>query len=500
MRQMLGNSVIFQVDGCYPYKGFRGYRYISGLELEGFPQYNDYDSFSQSFQQLQQYSEKTDYPNHFSYPFTKQVTTVFGDEYENGEKTDYRFRIGLAAACLTGNPHPYAAFKEGVGGIENEGTFGIFDWDEYYGGDLNEIGWLGEPLNDAQRDMGFGPDLLAGESWTLRAIDPYEGCLSNKWDGSYEVHVTSIPEGGSHQYNQVALVSSSPILLVPGQEYTIVFDAIGTASWTVGSNTLNRVPSLIRVGFGADKKSDVTVDMSWNTYYLSAVAATNSTQIEFALAEQIGMRRIKNIRLYAGGGDRFIRDFTNGLVILNASRTAWTNNINGVYRRLRATPHPVTGELMAEDVNDGSFIGDNVVIPAMDAVFLKKMYGWFYFESHAFGNRLKSVDGETAFDLTGDYGGRVQWQLTPADGEYYYIENMTYDNQRLKAVDGLNAFDLTDDYGDKVQWRLGRAEGEYYYLENKAFDNRRLRSDDGGTSFSLTDITGGQVQWRLVSP
>ena len=507
MRTLIGDAVIFQIDGNYPYKGFRGYKYINGLELEGFPQYNDYDNFSDSFQQLLQYTTNTEYFPHFSYPFTKQATTVFGNEYENEKKTDYRFRVGLACACLAGVPHPYAAYNGSTNGIENEGTFGIYNWDEYFGDDSEpkEDGWLGQPVGPMQRIENFGTDLLSGVSWTFRENSPYEGTLITNYDGSYEVNVTDIPENGYPQYNQIALVSASPIALTTGQEYTIVFDAIGTATWTVGSNSYDRVPSLIRVGFGLEAKHDVLADMTWQTYYISGIAATNSAVIEFALAEQVGMRRIKNIHLYVGGGDKFTREFSNGIVILNASRTDWTASVNvsNVYRRLNATPNPAnTNELMAADINTGDFVGDHVVVPAMDAVFLKKMAGCWFLDNNIFSNRLKSADGATGFDLTGDYGSKVQWELIPVAGtNYYYIENMYY-NRRLKSVDGAASFDLTGDYGDKVQWQLKSAGRGFYYLENKAFSNRRLRSTDGATNFDLIDNPNDdkQAQWKFISP
>ncbi len=45
-----------------------------------------------------------------SYPFTKTPTTLYAKAYLPDRKlTDFRFRIGLAAATLVGMPHPFAS-------------------------------------------------------------------------------------------------------------------------------------------------------------------------------------------------------------------------------------------------------------------------------------------------------------------------------------------------------------------------------------------------------
>jgi len=110
LRRRLGPNKIIQIDSSGAAGGFRGWKYVNGIEMESFPSGSHFDRFSPAFEHLRHWVEKTETRPKFSYGFTKIATTVYGDKYlPDGSKTDFRFRVGLAAALMVGMPHQYAA-------------------------------------------------------------------------------------------------------------------------------------------------------------------------------------------------------------------------------------------------------------------------------------------------------------------------------------------------------------------------------------------------------
>lgn len=390
LRRLLGPDKIIQADSNDAQTGIRGWQYINGVQLESFPTANDFSRFSQAFTHLRLWVDNAQTTPAFSYPFTKTPTTLFaGDHLPNGGNTDFRFRIGLAAACLTGMPHPFASLKD-IGfdpanvksaqdhkrknnkGHHNE-SFGVFAWDEYHGGDLNNGQWLGRPLETAQQDLSnIGKtNLLAKSGWQWSVAKGFNTENSLKKE-NYVAQIKQIPSNSLPEdlIFGVHLAPKDPLRpLVAGEEYTLEFDAQGDDHWQTTGQSFTHVPRMIAIsgaiGTGARHHPlSVLVDATPRHYRLSFIA-DGSAPAQFGVSEQIGRTQISNIKLYQGSAERWSRAFENGRVLLNMTQRPWITTLkNNYYRHLKGSQNPNT--------NNGQVIGEQITVPPQDAVFLVK--------------------------------------------------------------------------------------------------------------------------------
>lgn len=381
LRQLLGNDKIIQVDSNGAMYGVRGWKYLNGVQLESFPAANDFDRFSEVFQHLRLWVENAEVLPRISYPFTKTPTTVFANAYlANRTKTDFRFRIGFASACLMGLPHAFASidnvdFDPANAQLNTKNTkegFGVFKWDEYHGGDLNDWHWLGRPLGNAQQDLNNvdKTNLVAKTRWKWVADNGFTAEYKQQ-NGVFSANIKKIPSGVLPEtlWYGVRLASKDGGLptLMQGKEYTVEFDAKGDDTWNYAGQRLDRVPRMITISGtnNASKKKiplSVLVDSTLRTYRISFIADGSPAPI-FGVAEQIGTTEIRNIKLYSGSAERWSREFENGLVLLNMTNSPWHATARkNYYKRLKGTQAP--------EINNGQPIESEVIVPARDALFL----------------------------------------------------------------------------------------------------------------------------------
>ncbi|MCX7016600.1 MAG: hypothetical protein NTW86_29265, partial [Candidatus Sumerlaeota bacterium] len=317
----------------------------------------------------------------FSYAFTKTPTTVFANaRLEDGSKTDFRFRVGLAADCLVGMPHPFASIGRSDFdpandvNASNTGEWkGVFVWDEYHGGDRNDWQWLGRPTGPAKQvDSGVQPDdLLAGTKWQWVVDQGFEANGSEA-NGTCTASVSRIPANvipatlwlGARLEPQGGALPN----LKSGKEYTLAFEAQGDDVWQVAGQTFERVPRAVAVGgiYPPEQRKPLSTfaDSQRRTCRVSFIAtADGPAQLSFGVSEQVGKTSLRNIRLYAGGCERWSREFEHGLVLLNMTLEPWKASIpDGKYRRLKGSQCP--------EINTGEPVGSEATVPAWDALFL----------------------------------------------------------------------------------------------------------------------------------
>lgn len=383
LRKQLGPDKIIQADSNDAAFGVRGWQYLNGIQMESFPASNHFDRFSPAFLHLRLWTENAEALPRLSYPFTKTPTTVFANaRLPDGRKTDFRFRVGFAAACLTGMPHPFATLKNikfdpanpKPGKEEKNEQMGVFSWDEYHGGDLNDWHWLGRPLNAAQQDLSDldKADLLAKSAWQWNAATGFNA-EHKQTVNEFSAKVKNIPAGilPEKMWFGVQLSPKQGGLrtLQKNRQYTLEFQARGDDTWNYAGQTFERVPRMIAIS-GAIKanKQDtpitVLADSTLRTYRVSFTADGSPAPV-FGVAEQTGTTEIRNIKLYAGGAERWSREFEKGLVLLNMTNNPWHVAVKkGTYRRLKGPQAP--------EVNNGQPIENEVVVPAQDALFLVK--------------------------------------------------------------------------------------------------------------------------------
>jgi hypothetical protein len=82
-----------------------------------------------------------------------------------------------------------------------------------------------------------------------------------------------------------------------------------------------------------------------------------------------------------------------------------------------------------------------------------------------------------------------QWNISPTDGGFFYLENIGFGLKRLKTTNETTGFDLTSDTGYREQWRLNIAsvstllypvrteKQKYKYLLNPLVNNQILQLD-----------------------
>ncbi|KJV05313.1 hypothetical protein VZ94_19105 [Methylocucumis oryzae] len=383
LRKLLGPDKIIQADSNDAIAGARGWNYLNGIQMEAFPMTNDYDRFSQAFLHLRLWSENAQVTPKVSYPFTKGPTTVFAQAYmPNGAKTDFRFRVGFAAACLTNMPHAFASLKKGkfdpANAEENDSDddkqFGVFNWDEYHGGELHNWSWLGRPISPAHQDLSDmdANNLLAQASWEW-VTDKSFTAETIQSGTSYNATIKAVPPTALPEKLRQGIQlmpKNINLKLTPGHGYTLEFEARGDDSWNYANQKFDHVPRLITITGAVTGKKEtplaVLADAQWRTYKLSFIANNSSlTTPVFGVSEQIGKTEIRNIKLYSGSSERWSREFENGLVLLNMTNTPWQANVKkNYYKRLKGSQAP--------EVNNGESVDSTITVPARDAIFLVK--------------------------------------------------------------------------------------------------------------------------------
>ncbi len=381
LRKLMGPDKLIQADSY-----IRGWHYVNGVQFESFPAANDFDRFSEDFTLLRLWSENAEALPRYSYPFTKTPTATFTNaRLANGGSTDFRFRIGLAAAVMVGVPHPFTNLDNidfepdnpSIGGDNKakKKTVGNFNWDEYHGGDLNQWQWLGKPIAAAHQELSDidNKDLLAQSGGWRWIVKNGFAAKQNEAAGVFSAQVQSTP-GNTFPNDLPFGVRLEPKSggiksLKPGNEYTLEFEARGDDTWNYLGQSFDRVPRMIKIsGAITTAKSNhslsVLADSIWRPYRISFTADGSSVPTPvFGVSEQIGKTEIRNIKLFAGGAERWSREFENGLVLLNMTNTPWRTSVRkNYYKRLKGKQAP--------EVNNGQAIESEVIVPARDALFL----------------------------------------------------------------------------------------------------------------------------------
>lgn len=395
LRKLLGPGKIIQMDSNGPGQQ-RGWKYVNGCQMESFPNANDFSTFSEAFLHLRQYRDNIETAPNFSYAYVKTPNTTFENLYDNGQSIDWHFRTGFAAGLLTGMPSPFssiadASFDPGefdpdaTNAVDYTNSTDFYKWDEYTGGDLDDWQWLGRPLGEPVQvlDNLSSTDLLASTVWQWKTETNFTAtCLTNS--GEYSTVITALAPvsnippstiGVATYYSGTSLpkiltygtrleMASGAPVLITNQEYTIEFEASGNDRWDYGGQVFDKVPRMLEIFTpqNSDRLS-VLVNSNWSFYRLSFFATTNLPLV-FGASEQIGDVKIRNIKLYQGGAERWTREFEHGRVYLNMTKTPWTVDVGtGVVQRLVGTQNPA--------VNSGSVENGTLTVPSWDAVFFR---------------------------------------------------------------------------------------------------------------------------------
>jgi hypothetical protein len=376
-RQGVGSSKIIQLDSIRPRNGYRGFKYVNGVQMETFMKG---DVFSQAFDMLEQWVQKAESQPRFSYGYCRAATQTYGGVAGG----DAMFRKQFAVGLLLGMPHPYG----------NGDNFGLFDWDEQRGGNLDDYTWLGKAIGPYQRvtsAMGT-TDLIAGKNWTVQVDQGFAAASSGSVTDSagLQVNATQVPAGERNYYGVRVKYNETQMQLTTGAVYTLVFDAKATDVVTYNGVQYGGMPGFIEIKeHGTIQKIGVLATSGWRTYRMSFTTGVNGKfRTEFGLGEGKCTFWIKNIRLYTGSPDRLWRDFENGRVYLNESQEPWSVDLGtNVYWRLKGDINP--------QLHNGSMVTGVVTVPVKDALYLLKHRPRFMEEfNYSAGQGLTTVSGD----------------------------------------------------------------------------------------------------------
>ena len=432
----LGCPIIVQADSSIPEWGYRSYGTADGMEMENFPLVENYGSFSAGLTHLDQWVQFANSANPYSYAFTKDDSLHYSCAKSALPSTNANFRVGLAASLMVGMPHAYAAetgdgraAEEGEGEDSAETCFDIYDWDEYKGGDLEDHDWLGAPLTEAIRlpNYDVSDNLLDGGEWSYTKFEDATyaaACDGCETGSTFTLTVDAVPADTVttanifHPHVSGALLRVVPTASNRGKsatEFTVVFEAWGANTYNddLSYDWVTQVPRLLRVHLvddldngvhGADQSQDVmvlpasgeltpvnlantfqanlpslsSVTISGRTYSLSFryPAAAQISRIKFESGEETGQVTIRNVALYRGGGDRFVRYFDNGAVILNMTEDAWSLNLGTTYSpdgyaRLLGTL--AAGDAVNTGVQGNGADRTEFFVPAENALLVRRL-------------------------------------------------------------------------------------------------------------------------------
>ena len=417
LRSLIGPDKIIQFDSGNVRNGYRGWKYVNGIQMESFMAGG---TDSSAMEHLAHWASDAKALPRFTYGLTKAVTTAGGDV------EDAEFRRNFAYGLMLDMPAPFLAATSSVFTLH-------YAWDEQCGGTLSNWSWLGTPTGCAQRDTGnLGADLITnGTPWKLNVDTAYG--YSAVTNGSLStglcVAVINYPPYPNithvvDLYDDVNLELGSAVNLTLGEEYTLIYTAKGDDRWVVGSEVFDDVPRLINVvAFGGSGRGGALADKDWRTYYMTYVA-TADCQVRFGFGETKGTNWIKDIQLRKGTANRWSREFANGKVFLNMSSTPWNVDVGtGVVQRLEGAVTPA--------VNNGAVVNGMLTVPAQDAVFLRTwtVDAWrsAYFTAEQLTN--SAVSGDSA-DPDGDgFSNRQEYiaGTNPQDAQSKFLCGVTAD-------------------------------------------------------------------------
>jgi hypothetical protein len=149
-----------------------------------------------------------------------------------------------------------------------------------------------------------------------------------------------------------AYVTSPLISLSSSTSYTLCF--------AVKSSRLRE----FGVQFGSGTMQTMLSGPTWKSHVLTFPASAGDNMITFYLGRESSDIWFDEVYLFKGNADVFRRDFENGTVFVNATSVRRTISTSGSFRRIKGTQDPI---------NDGSFVGSQLTIPAYDAAILVRV-------------------------------------------------------------------------------------------------------------------------------
>lgn len=308
--------------------------------------------------------------------------------------------------------YPYMRFGLALS-LMNDGYFAYEYGDTWHGNDwwYDELDFnLGYPLGPAQRaNLGFdiGPNQIVNGSFESAIGSPwlFWADTANGYTASVTRDTTTSAVGsGSARIN---IASTAGVdwrinfyqdnrALVNGTTYDLSFWAKSNVTRTLTLGAQKNTPNWDDYGLS----KQVTIGPTWQPYTVTfqSTATANDARIQFFVGTATGTVWLDDVRLTLHPPDVFQREFTNGIALLNGTKSPQTITLGSGYRRLVGSQAP-RFESLIDDTGTGFSTPTGTWITTTFDSGEWKAVGPFYHNWGTSVHKLTSAQGESRWVL-----------------------------------------------------------------------------------------------------
>jgi hypothetical protein len=282
-----------------------------------------------------------------------------------------KMRFGLTTALLGDGFFSYEINTNGHGYL-------CLMWFDEYDNAGAKRGYLGQPLGPAYRiaDIPLGPDLLSGGSFESLDDLAQWGLWAETGSGSAATKLldtTTAASGISSARIDVTQASGTdwhisfsfePLTIISGKDYTLSFQAKAGQARDMSAWVQQGVdPWENYLDFDA-----TSLSTDWHHYEITAHAssADSAAGFHFGLGQATGSVWLDDVQLNLGNRNVWRRNYENGIVLVNSTKTAHTIDLGGTFQKIDGSQVPA--------INDGSQV-TQVGLPPQDGIILIRLEG-----------------------------------------------------------------------------------------------------------------------------
>ena len=356
LRQILGSSRYLITDGAVGQQPDTAA--VNGIELEGFPKYDDYEitRWSQALTELDFWRRRGAQPR-LSYPLFKFAPP---NDYPVSFS---RFRLALAGALATNSA---VSWYNEPGGSTTDQPNNVVIYDEFIGGSLAKAGWLGAPRAETIHLAERTADVLAGDgvSWPNAFVSTFTAP-----DVQFAVQSATNPVLVVSRAQTVdTLTFSIPDIELDGPDVVLALDMLG-AKRAAYAATIGRKCTIRVSGSGGELSQMVTVPTTWFHVVLGFHGVgPGPLEVTISIDGDTALK-MRGLRVFASP-DAIARGFAGGAVFANPSKHDVTFDVAALFPRRRFTR--IVGSIDQDpDTNDGSRVGATLTLGSLDALVVR---------------------------------------------------------------------------------------------------------------------------------
>ncbi|MCD6342801.1 MAG: carbohydrate binding domain-containing protein, partial [Spirochaetaceae bacterium] len=243
---------------------------------------------------------------------------------------DYRkMRFGLATALLNDGFFSYEINTNG------HGYLGLLWFDEYDNAGEGK-GYLGQPLGPAYRliKKNMGRDLLENRNASVILSVEDGSSAEIVQDSTDDVSHVAVHRASGTDWHVSSIYS--PVSIRQDKEYSLTFEGRSDSNRTISAwLQQNHSPWTSYLQFG----DEIELTPYWQNFELSAVSdgVGGRAGLFFGLGRSNGDIWLKEVQIHQGSREVWRRDFTGGIVLLNASNASIRLELEDSFQRIDGT-------------------------------------------------------------------------------------------------------------------------------------------------------------------